>query len=100
MLKPNIEITQDAEISKVSIEARSEKELKDILKGLGNKYPGFDVEEALKSAKWQKEYLDEPLHFQNTIGCKDVFRAVCNAQSTSLSIKEVARQLSIIYSLI
>lgn len=75
--KPSVEKTVDGDKTNISITARSEKELRKILKGVAKKHPHFDVEEAMKSAKWREEYFDEALHFQNQIGGKEVFRAVC-----------------------
>ncbi|MEX0595888.1 MAG: HNH endonuclease, partial [Candidatus Paceibacterota bacterium] len=75
--EPNVEKTVDEDRTNISITARSEKELRQILKGIAKKNPQFDVEEAMKSAKWREEYFDEALHFQNEIGGTEVFRAVC-----------------------
>lgn len=75
--KPTIIKTTDGDKINISITARSEKELREILKGIAKKHPHFDVEEAMKSAKWREEYFDEPLNFQNVIGGNEVFRAVC-----------------------
>jgi hypothetical protein len=77
LTKPSIEKTVDGDKTNISITARSEKELREILKGIAKKNPHFDVEEAMKSAQWRQEYLDEALHFQNTIGGNEVFRAIC-----------------------
>jgi len=79
LYKPTIEKTVTGNKTEFSITARSEKELKDILKGIAKKNPHFNVDEAMKSAKWKTEEFDEPLHFQNTIGGTDVFRAICKS---------------------
>lgn len=75
--KPTINKTVDREKTNISITARSEEELKKFLTGIAKKNPHFDVEDAMKSAKWREEYFDEALHFQNEIGGLEVFRAVC-----------------------
>lgn len=77
MTKPTIDKTVDGDKTNISITARSEKELREILTGIAKKHPHFDVEEAMKSAQWREEYFDEALHFQNVIGGNEVFRAVC-----------------------
>lgn len=77
MTKPTIDKTVEGDKTSISITARSEKELREILKGIAKKHPHFDVEEAMKSAQWREEYFDEALHFQNVIGGNEVFRAVC-----------------------
>lgn len=75
--KPTIDKTTDGNNTNIAITARSESELRKILKGIAKNNPHFDVEEAMKTAQWKKEYLDEALHFQNTVGGKEVFRAIC-----------------------
>lgn len=75
--KPTIEKKTDGNKTNISVTARSESELRNILKGIAKKNPHFDVEEAMKTAQWENEYLDEALHFQNTVGGEEVFRAVC-----------------------
>lgn len=75
--EPNVKKTVDGDKTNFSIIARSESELRKILKGIAKKNPQFDVEEAMKSAKWREEYFDEALHFQNEVGGKEIFRAVC-----------------------
>ena len=74
---PTIKKTVNGDSTNISIKARSEKELKKILKGIAKNIQQFDVEEAMKSAQWKEEYFEEALHFQNQIGGEDVFRAVC-----------------------
>lgn len=75
--KPTIEKITEGDKTNISITARSEKELRKILKGIAKKNPHFDVEDAMRSAKWREEYFDEALNFQNVIGGNEVFRAVC-----------------------
>jgi hypothetical protein len=77
LTKPTINKTVEGDKTSISITARSEKELREILTGIAKKHPHFDVEEAMKSAQWREEYFDEALHFQNVIGGNEVFRAVC-----------------------
>ena len=75
--KPTIDKTTDGDNTNISVTARSESELRNILKGIAKKNPHFNVEEAMKTAQWKNEYLDEALHFQNSVGGEEVFRAVC-----------------------
>lgn len=77
LTKPTIDKTVDGDKTNISIIARSEKELREILTGIARKKPHFDIEKAMKTAQWREEYLDEALHFQNVIGGNEVFRAVC-----------------------
>lgn len=77
MIKPTIDTTVDGDNTNISITARSEKELREILTGIAKKHPHFDIEEAMKSAQWREEHFEEALHFQNVIGGNEVFRAVC-----------------------
>lgn len=75
--KPTIGKTVSGNNTNISITARSEKELREILTGIAKKNPQFEVEEAMKSAKWREEHFEEALHFQNTIGGDEAFRAIC-----------------------
>lgn len=77
LTKPTVDKTVEGNKTNISITARSEKELRQILTGIAKKNPTFDVEEAMKSAQWREEHFDEALHFQNVIGGNEVFRAVC-----------------------
>ncbi|MBB3185920.1 HNH endonuclease [Microbacter margulisiae] len=76
MSKPIISEVVDGEKVELSITARNEKEYKQILKGLKRKYPQLNIEEAIKTAEYKKEYLDDTIHFQSTIGGKEVFRSI------------------------
>lgn len=75
--KPLIEKTVDGENMSISITARNEEELRNILTGIAKKNPHFNVEEAMKSAQWREEYFNEALHIQTSVGGADVFRAIC-----------------------
>jgi hypothetical protein len=77
LTKPKINKTVVGDKTNISITARSEEELRKILTGIAKKKPHFNVEEAMKSAKWGEEHFDEALHFQNEIGGVEIFRAVC-----------------------
>lgn len=88
LYKPTVEKYIDGDKTNISITARSEKELREILKGIAKKHPHFDVEETMKSAKWRKEYFDEALNFQNVIGGNEVFRAVCKCATNFFVYKE------------
>jgi len=75
--KPIVTKRTEAEKTSISVRARSEKELREILKGIAKKHPHFDVEEAMKSATWRNEYFSEPISVDTEVGGKEVFRAVC-----------------------
>ncbi len=77
LYKPKIDETTDGDKTNISIIARSEKELREILNGYAKKYNHFDIDEGMKHAKLHEEYLDTPIKFQNNIGGNEVFRAVC-----------------------
>src|SRR6185436_17259256 len=77
LTKPTIDQTIVGGKTNISITARSVKELRETLKGLARKYPVFDVEEAVKSAKWRNDHFNEALHFEIKVGGDIVFRAVC-----------------------
>jgi len=66
--KPSVEtINKDNEVI-LNIKARSEKELKQILKGLGRKFPQIDIEEIVKKSILETSYLKEPIKITQTIG--------------------------------
>ena len=88
LTKPTIDKTVDGDKTNISITARNEKELRQILTGMAKKNPHFDVEEAMKSAQWREEHLDEALHFQNVIGGNEVFRAVCKCATNFFIYKK------------
>jgi hypothetical protein len=88
MTKPIVDKKVDGDKTHISVTARSESELRSILKGIAKKNPKFDIEEAMKSAQWKTEYLDDPLHFQNVIGGKDVFRAICKCATNFYVFKQ------------
>lgn len=77
LTNPSVKKTTDGERILYSIQARSEDELKEILKGIARKYPQFDVKEAMQQAKWQRNYLSEPLEVSVELGGEVVFKAVC-----------------------
>lgn len=77
LFKPTIEKIVDGDNTNLSVTARSEEELRNILTGIAKKSPHFNVDEAMKSAQWQEEYFDEPLHFQTAVGGAEVFKAIC-----------------------
>jgi len=88
LFKPTIEKNVTDNNTGFSITARSEKELKDILKGIAKKNQHLNVDEAMKSAQWKTEDFDKPLHFQNVIGGADVFRAVCKSATNFFIYKK------------
>lgn len=80
MTKPIISEEVDGQKIELSITARDEKEMRTILEGLKRKrYPELDVEKAMETAKHRKEYFDEPIHFQATIGGKEVFKSIAKS---------------------
>ena len=74
--KPMVEIKDDGKAAKVTIEARDTSELRHILRGVKRRYPKFNVDEVLKQARYQKEYLKDSLHFNLSIGGPHSFRAI------------------------
>lgn len=77
MTKPVINEEVDGQKIQLSITARDEKEMRTILEGLKRKrYPELDVEKSMETANYRNEYFDEPIHFQSTIGGKEVFKSI------------------------
>jgi len=74
---PIIVESTEGNTTNISITARNAKEMRNILSGYLKKHPNFNVDEAMKSAKWLKESFKEPLNFQTEIGGVEVFKAVC-----------------------
>jgi hypothetical protein len=77
LTKPIVSQKLDGQETKIAVRARSEKELRSILKGLSKKYPQLDVEVAMGHAKWRREYFDDEVEVNLEVGGVDVFRAVC-----------------------
>lgn len=75
--KPTISKKVEADKMNIAVTARTESELRSILKGIRKKYPHFDVDEAMKRAKWHKEYFNDSVTIDLKVGGKEVFRAVC-----------------------
>ncbi len=77
MTKPIITEEVDGKKIELSIVARNEKEMRQILEGLKRKkYPELDIEKSLKTAKLKNEYIDGPIHFECTIGGNEVFKSI------------------------
>jgi hypothetical protein len=74
--KPRFEKTEKDGKVNISITARSEKEMLQMLQGLKDKFPQFDIEAAKRSLQWQEYYMDEPLTFNTTIGGELAFRSL------------------------
>jgi hypothetical protein len=77
MAKPIINQIEKGDKTEISIVARNNKELKNILKGLSKKYKDFDADDLFKKAIWNSEYFNEKLQFGNEVGGKESFKAVC-----------------------
>lgn len=77
LYKPLINENINENKIQLSVSARSEKELKEILTGKAKKYPALNVQEAMKLAQWHSEKFDKPLRVEVEIGGVDILRAVC-----------------------
>lgn len=79
MSKPTVEVNNlDGGVKTIHIEARNEKELRQILKGIKDKNPNLDmdVEDVVKHGNHVSEQLDEYVNFDLSIGGDLAFRSV------------------------
>ena len=60
----------------IHVQARSTKDLKKTLLGLGRKYPELDIDGLLQNAAPRREYLEDPLSIPLTFGGKDAGRSI------------------------
>lgn len=60
----------------ISVTARSEAEMLNMLKGLKKEFPQLDMENIKKHFQYKEEYLEEPLSFRTTIGGELAFRSL------------------------
>jgi hypothetical protein len=74
--KPTFRKTIEHGETKYLINARNEKEMLNILKGLKKDHPKMDIEQIKLQFQYRKEYLDEPLHYQLTIGGDLALRSI------------------------
>ena len=77
MPKPIVKQIEKGDQTEISVVARNEKELKQILKGLSKKYKNFDADDLFEKATWNSSYFNEKLQFGNVVGGKESFKAVC-----------------------
>jgi hypothetical protein len=77
LAKASVKKIVDGENVNISVKARNEEELRNHLKGIAKDFPQLDIEAAMKAAVRQKEYIDEPLQHETSIGGTEVFRAIC-----------------------
>lgn len=68
LAKPEFKTYQEDNETKYSISARNEKELLVILKGLKKKHPELDLEEVKQKFQPKKQYFNEPLSYNMSIG--------------------------------
>ena len=76
-IKPTINISNLDEKLHFSLQARDEKQMKEVLHGLKRKYPDLDVQQLLQTAVVRREYLSNPVHYSGTVGGDEAFRAIC-----------------------
>jgi hypothetical protein len=74
--KPKFDKKVENGETRYSIEARNEKELITILKGLRRKHPELDLELAKQKFQWKEEYLEEHLSHSMTIGGDLAFKSI------------------------
>lgn len=75
MAEPAHEVKTDGNTTKISVKARSMDEARRMIEGLARKHP-INVDEAMKAARLQQEYLPEPIEFMFSHGGDATFRAV------------------------
>lgn len=75
MSKPEHEVKTDGKTTEIKVKARSMGEARRMIEGLARKHP-INVDEAMKAARVQQEYLPEPIEFKFAHGGDDTFRAV------------------------
>lgn len=73
---PIFERSEDNGNINISVTARSEEEMMNMLKGLKKEFPQLDLENIKKHFQYKEEYLDEPLSFRTTIGGDLAFRSL------------------------
>jgi hypothetical protein len=62
--------------TKITINARTDDELRKMLKDLKGKYPQIDIEKELNAAVHQSTYLDAPIKFSIDLGDKEARRSI------------------------
>ena len=92
MAKPEHEVKSDGKTTNISVKARSMEEARRMIEGLARKHP-INVDEAMKAARLQQEYLPEPIEFKFTHGGDDTFRAVAKIAYLFLRHKLPAQAL-------
>lgn len=79
LTKPTVEVGEVVDgVRTVHIEARTEKELWQILQGIKKKYPGLqiDIEEVVANGEHVAKRLDESVNFNLTVGGSLAFRSI------------------------
>ena len=79
LTKPTVEVGEVVDgVRTVHIEARTEKELRQILQGIKKKYPGLqiDIEEVVANGEHVAKRLDESVNFNLTVGGFLAFRSI------------------------
>ena len=90
--KPEHEVKKDGNSTQIRVKARSMDEARRMIEGLARKYP-INVDEAMKAAQLQQEYLPEPIEFKFAHGGDDTFRAVAKMAYLYLKLALPARAL-------
>ena len=79
LTKPTVEVGEVVNGERiVHVEARSERELRQILQGIKKKYPGLqmNIDDVVASGEHVVKRLEEPVNFQLTIGGSLAFRSI------------------------
>lgn len=77
LTKPVFSKSKEGNITSFSIRARSQEELRRMIKGMARKNSGLAVEDAINAAKWITKKLNEKVAVSVEIGGEIEFRAVC-----------------------
>ncbi|WP_312648086.1 HNH endonuclease [Aminipila sp.] len=76
-VKPIINEEVSGKGKHIHVTARNKKEAKSILKGLRRKYPQINVDEIIKNTEVKREYIEDRVQLNITIGGQECFRSIC-----------------------
>ncbi|MGE0566621.1 MAG: HNH endonuclease [Bacteroidia bacterium] len=74
--KPSIKKIQQEGETLLSVTARNEKELIQILKGLKRKNPDLDIDKLKERFQWKEDYVNEKISFNTAVGGDLAFQAI------------------------
>ncbi|MEC5399611.1 HNH endonuclease [Uliginosibacterium sp. H1] len=74
--KPSYVEEESAGTIRISLTANSLSEATSRLRGVARKYPGFDLEKAIRELQVKTEYMDSPLHVSLSLGGPDAGRSI------------------------